>query len=208
MNSTNAAKSGCLIGWASRDITPDKPVLLWGQFYARVSEGVMDPITVTALAIESSRDGKVSAQVVMVSCDSVSVPSVLLESVRAHLRLELPGLDPNNVFINATHTHTAPVANPAGGSGSGVLSTDVGFTTAELGVIEPEVYLAFVARSIADAVAEAWQKRKPGGIGYGLGHAVVGYNRRVAYFNGETRMYGNSNDPEFSHARLRPEHHC
>ena len=177
MDSADAAKSRCLIGWASRDITPDKPVLLWGQFYARVSEGVMDPVTVTALAIESCSGGNASSQVVMVSCDSVSVPAVLLESVRGHLRSDLPGFDPKNIFISATHTHTAPLANPAGEDGSGVLSTDVGFTTTELGVIEPEVYLAFVARSIADAIIEAWQKRKPGGMGYGLGHAGRGNNR-------------------------------
>ena len=43
------------IGWASADITPDKPVIIRGQFYARISDGVQDPITVTALAIESGK---------------------------------------------------------------------------------------------------------------------------------------------------------
>ena len=33
------------IGWALADITPDKPVLLSGQFHARISEGIMDPVT-------------------------------------------------------------------------------------------------------------------------------------------------------------------
>lgn len=32
-------------GWASTDITPGKPVVVTGQFHARVSEGVMDPVT-------------------------------------------------------------------------------------------------------------------------------------------------------------------
>ena len=42
------------IGWASADITPEQPVVITGQFYARVSEGVMDPVTATALALESA----------------------------------------------------------------------------------------------------------------------------------------------------------
>ena len=41
------------IGWAQADITPVKNVLLAGQFHARVSEGIMDPVTATVLAIES-----------------------------------------------------------------------------------------------------------------------------------------------------------
>src|SRR5690606_29953765 len=37
------------------------------------------------------------------------------------------------------------------------------------------------------------------GLGFGLGHATVGYNRRICYYNGETRMYGKPNTPDFSH---------
>lgn len=44
------------IGWAQVDITPDKPVLIAGQFHARVSEGVLDPITATILVWESGAD--------------------------------------------------------------------------------------------------------------------------------------------------------
>ena len=55
------------IGWASADITPDHPVLLRGQFHARISEGVMDPLTVTALAIESGRR-RPSEKAILISC--------------------------------------------------------------------------------------------------------------------------------------------
>ena len=40
------------IGWAQADITPPVPCLVCGQFYARISEEVMDPVTATALALE------------------------------------------------------------------------------------------------------------------------------------------------------------
>ncbi|NLE20945.1 MAG: hypothetical protein GX623_09040, partial [Clostridiales bacterium] len=41
------------IGWASVSITPDRPVLMLGQMYHRVSEYVRDPLTATALALDN-----------------------------------------------------------------------------------------------------------------------------------------------------------
>ena len=38
-------------GWATRDITPDRPVALRGQFNLRIATRVNDPLTLTALAI-------------------------------------------------------------------------------------------------------------------------------------------------------------
>lgn len=42
MNNQNDSKgaSTVKIGWAETDITPEEPVIVAGQFYARVSEGV------------------------------------------------------------------------------------------------------------------------------------------------------------------------
>src|SRR5690625_565086 len=52
------------IGWAEEEITPQEPVLISGQFHVRRSEGVLDPLTVTAWALESGEE-----HVVFVSCD-------------------------------------------------------------------------------------------------------------------------------------------
>ena len=61
--------SKLLIGWASTDITPEKPAALAGQFFVRISQQALDPITATALAIESAGEDNASEQVIMVSCD-------------------------------------------------------------------------------------------------------------------------------------------
>ena len=37
------------IGWASADVTPDRPALITGQAHERISKYVLDPITITAL---------------------------------------------------------------------------------------------------------------------------------------------------------------
>ena len=63
----------------------------------------------------------------------------------------------------------------------------------------------FVER-VAEVVAEAWEQRRPGSVGWGFGHAVVGHNRRVVYFDGTARMYGNTNDPNFSHIEGYEDH--
>ncbi len=207
--SSGAAKSmgsALLIGWASRDVTPERPVLLRGQFHARVSEGVLDPITVTALALESVRDGRAADRAVLVSCDFVGIPDSLRDAVRSRLRIRLPELDPLLVCLNATHTHTAPGVNPLADEPPWGLSEETGLPVEELGAMPSEEYLAFAADRIADAAAESWASRAPGGIGFGLGHAVVGHNRRVSYCTGETRMYGKTDDPEFSHIEGGADH--
>ena len=60
---TQSDNNSMQIGWASRDVTPDKSVNLYGQFYMRISKGVQDPVTITALAL--SNDGFPCAAVIL-----------------------------------------------------------------------------------------------------------------------------------------------
>lgn len=195
------------IGWAAADLTPEKPVLVTGQFHARISEGIMDPVTATALVIESVQDGKSKDFAVMVSCDLVAIPDGLRDAVRAHLKRSLPEIDPLRVFLNATHTHTGPEVRVEDDHlttfRGGNVPTRLGV---ELDVMDPADYVAFASKRIAVAVEKAWKSRKPGKIGFGLGHAVVGHNRRVSYYDGVTAMYGKTNDPNFSHVEGYEDH--
>lgn len=119
-----------------------------------------------------------------------------------------PEVDADRIILNATHTHSAPNA------------TIGQYEAVPEGVMTPEEYTEVLLDGIADAVAEAWQNRKPGGVCRGLGTAVVGHNRRATYFqgssgqgkpgliiNGVTRMYGNTNDPNFSHIEGYEDHY-
>jgi hypothetical protein len=193
------------IGWASANLTPDQPVQLAGQFYARVSEGVLDPVTVTALALTSG-DAGLSQAIVLVSCDLVGIPDSLLSAVRARVADLLPELDPLSVVLNATHTHTAPdvrLEDDYQRIGGGISSTGIGV---ELSAMAQADYVAVATERISQAVIAAWHTRQPGSIGFGMGHAVVGRNRRSAYTTGESRMYGNTNDPTFSHIEGYEDH--
>ena len=97
------------VGTASADITPALPVALMGQFELRIAHTAETPLTANVLALES-RDGNRSLDTaIMVSCDLIGIPDKLLKMVRAEVHEQIPDLDVRNIFLNATHTHTAPV---------------------------------------------------------------------------------------------------
>jgi len=185
------------IGWAQTDLLPDEPVLIAGQFHARVSEGVMDPLTATAVAMEGPED-----HAVLVSCDLVGVSDELRDAVRARLAARGDGPDPRKVVLNATHTHTAPeVRTPRPDAGH--VSREL---CVQLPVMPPGDYVEFAADRIADAAGRAWASREAGTIAFGLGQAVVGRNRRTVELDGASTMYGDTDAPSFSHIEGYEDH--
>jgi len=183
--SNQAFAAELFVGTAITDITPTEPVAISGQFQLRVSRKVETPITANVLALES-REGDQSLDLaIMVSCDVISIPTDVLELVRRAVEKQVTDLDTSKIFLSGTHTHTAPELR----LGKWVLP--------EEGVMRVEQYQAFFAERVADAIAKAWQDRAPGSVSWGLGHAVVAYNRRAVYANGSARMYGPTNVPEF-----------
>jgi len=182
------------VGGATVSITPDRPVAIAGQMHTRVAKSVESPATATALALES-RDGEKSLDLaILVSCDLVAIPDAVLEQTRRKLKDRLAGLDVGKVVLSATHTHTAPVMN----EGDYEIPKD--------GVMQPSEYLEFLSSQVADAVVKAWESRKPGRAGWGLGHAVVAQNRRSVYADGAAVMYGPTEKPEFRNIE-GPEDH-
>lgn len=197
--------AGLKIGWASADITPEAPVQLCGQFHVRISEGVMDPVTATVLVL-SRGDGPSATVAVLVSCDLVGISPSLMNGVRQRATAAIPGLDPRSIVLNATHTHTGPdvratdAESPLGGS---IPSDNL---PVALEGPSPADYVAWAVERIAAAVVTAWNGRQSGSIGFGLGYAVVGRNRRVAYYDGSSRMYGETDAPDFSHIEGYEDH--
>jgi hypothetical protein len=180
-----ALSAELLVGAATSDITPDGPVAVSGQFNLRIARKVETPVTATAIALES-RDGQETLDTaVMVSCDVVVVPDDVRAMVREKVKAALPELDTSKIFLAATHTHTAPVLR----LGKYEVPTE--------GVVQVEDYREFFAERVADAIARAWNGRRPGSVSWGLSDAVVGYNRRAAYADGHSQMYGATNVPDF-----------
>ena len=173
------------VGAATVSITPDRPVALAGQMHTRIARDVESPVMATALALESRNGDKVLDQAVLISCDLVAIDDAILQKVRQQIKDRIPGLDGQKLLLNATHTHTAPVMK----EGEYEISRD--------GVMQPAEYAKFLTARVAEAAVKAWESRKPGRVGWGLGHAVVAQNRRSLYADGRAQMYGPTDRPDF-----------
>jgi len=187
------------IGWSQKDITPNRPVSLRGQFNLRVATRVQDPLTLTALALESGDD-----YAVIVSVDTCGVGPDVLASARAELAERLPALDGRKLIVSATHTHTAPSAGAAG------LHRDAGYLDALRSrypdFMSTAEYTLLLVEALVSAVCEAWESRAEGQLAWGYSHAVVGENRRVRYFDDHAEMYGSTATADFSHIEGHVDH--
>jgi len=174
-------KNALRIGWAQDSITPDQPVNLFGMFNERISTHVEEPCTATALALEGA-DGE---HAIWLSCDLVNATLDVVRDVRRAVAERVPGLDADKVLVSCTHTHNAP--NFRG---------DL-FPAPPPGAMTPEAYRAFFTERSAEVAARAWTSRATGQVAPALGHAVLGWCRRVVYADGTGQMYGKTQRDDF-----------
>ncbi len=188
------------IGWASADVSTNEPITITGQAYERISKGVMDPTTTTALYLEDGGDC-----VLFLSADFTSFEASFLQELKASVAERVPGFDPAKIILNATHTHTAPRYYVKRGYDKAPRD--------RVNIYPAEKYRAFLLERMTEIVAQAVTGAKPGSIAYGYSTASVAVSRRCTYFcdkgagntkgdtfavNGHTVMYGKTNDPDFS----------
>ena len=195
-------------GWAQRDITPWLPTVLYGQFHARITNEIADPLIATAMAVSSGEDGEA---VTMASSDRCTIPGPVARQCLQRISALEPGIDTSRVILNATHTHTSPWI------------TEEAFPPQGVGEMSATPYAELFVEGVAQAAVEAWRSRRPGLVGWGMGHAVVGHNRRASYFrpygeregaprstareaDGHSKMYGKTDDPDFSHVEGYEDH--
>ena len=198
------------IGWAKREISTNEPVSIPGQMYIRVSEGIHDPLYVTALCVDG---GEGQDKVIFLSCDIVTPYPGILQPIRDKLKERRPEIPEEGFILNVTHTHSSitlgetPEKTPDG------VEIFPGTKSREM-----------FCEMAAQAIIEAWDTRKEGGMGYGYGYAVVGHSRRAVYFKeqklartaagvrnymtpeGYAVMYGKTNDELFSHYEAGADH--
>ncbi len=207
------------IGWASRDVSTNKPINIPGQFSMRISLGIMDPVTVTALVIDNSEE-----MVVFLSADLVVIRSYLLDEIRQKVGKLCPAVPVEKIIMNATHTHTAPshYTDKAAGWETGSSTAQVNSVPHDgVEIASSDEYRDFLSSKAAEAICEAYDQRAPGGIAFGYGYAVVAHSRRVVYFDdiskrggasngfmvdGKAKMYGNTKDDNFSHYEAGADH--
>ncbi len=193
------------IGWAKREISTNDPVSIRGQFYVRVSEGIHDPLYVTAMCIDG---GAGQDAFIFCSCDVVVITTELYLAVYAKLRELRPDIPEQMLILGATHTHSSVTCQPTPPKAPDGREIYPGEKTCQE-----------VAKKIVEAAGEAWDNRRYGGIGYGYGYAVVGHSRRTIYLKdmekkysrpsapqGHGIMYGKTMDEDFSHFEAGADH--
>ena len=190
------------IGWAITDASTDKPVHLQGLNRRRTSQGLRDPIKITALVIDNGEDC-----VIFNSWDTSCIFGTMAKRVRAGVRQKCPEIPVEKIIFNAIHTHTGP-------------STGPGYDDP----VDIEYRNMFIDRAV-EAIVSAWNARKPGKIGFGYDFAVTAFSRRPVYFDDlrkrpgkdgkpktpgfspdvHAKLHGNANDPMFSHMEAAPD---
>lgn len=165
-------------GAASVSITPDQPVALSGQMATRIAREVQSEVQANALALESRENGEVLEQAIFVACGVVYITADVRARACEELGARIPDFDISKLILSATHTHTAPVMI------EGI------YKIPDEDVMRPAEFTEFFAVRIADAAEAAWKARKPAKAGWGMGDAVVGYNRRSYFEDGHAQMYG------------------
>ena len=193
------------IGWGRREISSPEAMSIPGQMYMRISQGIMDPLFATALCIDG---GEGNGCVIFCSCDMGNFNSGVVDSVLERVAQCRPEIPADSVILNCTHTHCSgdthntPPTSPDG-----------------VALYPGEKYREFVIGQITQAVCEAYDTRRSGGIAFGYGYAVVAHSRRTVYSrdmslgedvpvapNGFGVMYGNTTKPEFSHYEAGADH--
>lgn len=172
------------VGWAEADITPDGPVTLSGQYYHRTSTGIHSRLKAVVLAMTSGNGDSA----VMVSMDVAAVPARFQQQVRERVQELEPEINPQKLFLNATHTHSAPALS----------AIRIWWLTPDPDCLDPDEYGEMACEKIAQAVTEAWQKRCPGGVCRAQAVATVGHCRRSVYADGHAEMYGPTSRPDFT----------
>jgi len=173
------------VGVAEANITHAQPMALWGQMHTRISKSVESPVTAQVVAIESREGDRPLDSAIMISGDIIGLPHEVLVALRKRTAELLPGFDVQKLFVSGTHIHTGPVFREGD------------YKIPKEGAVQPTEYAQFFVDRVSEAAAKAWQDRQRGAVAWGLGHAVVGQNRRSVYADGRAVMYGRTDQPDF-----------
>ena len=197
--------SKLFVGWAEESIVPDKKVSLDGQFFERISEYVESEISVTAMAVESNNE-----QMIMISADVAAMFEGVLELAREKFSKLTTEVDPKNIIVSATHTHTSlKMSNPNAKASGGWDSLSIlkeflpeeklykEVASEDESIITPDEGTEFVSDKIALVAKRAWDNRQEAYYANEFGRAAVGMCRRVKYDDGTAQMWGDTNTANF-----------
>lgn len=129
MDQKDKAKLNLEVGYGRVDITPEYPVGMAGSAASRVSEGALDPLYITFIALRQEE-----TTLLVATMDLVGSYEEYSEPVRSHIS-RVTGIASEYVILNSTHTHSSVSARSETSVGSKRFREDL-LTWAEKGARE------------------------------------------------------------------------
>lgn len=169
-------------GAASAKITPEKS--MWMAGYAartKPSEGVELDLFAKALVIEDQQ----GARFALITMDLIGVPRNLRLAVGERVKKE-HGIEPANLAINASHTHSGPELRT---------SRIHGADDVALREKEAAEYTAKLEDTLVWLVGESIQKSVPAHLDYSTARCGVSMNRRTPDGKGGWNNFPNPSGP-------------
>jgi neutral ceramidase len=161
------------------DITPETPQWLRG-YDPRLSTGVLDKLFLRIVAID---DGK--TQFFLVSSDIVGMPPAVYNRVASQLKNKY-GINPQNFWWSATHTHSAP---EIGAQFRGIAYPSMANRSRLAAQHEIDtVYTRGLEQKLIAGIIEARSKLAPARLGMGWGFSQANINRRAIDADGKASI--------------------
>lgn len=152
-----------MCGAGRADITPPIGTILYGYAPGRPAKSVGDDLTTTAIKLTSS-----TGSALLITCSVAAMNPELCARLRKAAG-EAAGVDPENVTVSATHTHSAPNCSLRSGWG--------------------EVDTAYIDNILVPGVVKAAEAAaadcRPARMGIGETDSDIGINRRELTEDGE-----------------------
>jgi hypothetical protein len=155
--------SGFQAGFASRDVTPQKPAPMWGYGarHDRLSEGILDPLYAKAIVLQAGND-----RLAIVGLDLGRGPTKpMMETIRKEIE-EKAGI--RHVLISGSHTHHGPVIELVDQEGFGKGKFD-----------DAVAYAERLPGLIVEAILEAAKNLEPARLGIATKNVTLNRNRHT-----------------------------
>ena len=171
-------------GFARVNITPMMGIGLVGYFVPRYADGVLDDLYINALALECG-----DTKALLMTVDHCGIERGTVADF-AQAITQATGVPQENIWIHATHTHTAPA----------IIDPSKPPTMAqEYTSVKPDIemeYYTFVRRKLCDAASFALADLKPAKMGWGIGQAPnIAFVRRFRMKDGSVQTNPGVDNP-------------
>lgn len=167
------------VGFAKVNIDPPLGIGIRGYFVPRYAKGFYDSLFARTVAV--SNDDKT---VLIINVDFCYIDNFLVEKCHKLITDET-GIDKDNIFMGATHTHTGPLTSEKGAS-------------FPVNMAMLNEYAEFFVTRVLDSVKLALGNLVPSKMGFAVGRAPerIAYIRRYRMKDGSTFTCPPINDPD------------